>query len=220
MGKRSSKQIIFQTSTTGLAQSLYKRHLAALGLTDTAEYRTWCQEHGFGQGRNKNWRQRQEERRCARQAAQQAELLCVLNCHIRDLGLGTVGEYARWCKTRGVSGAGNKSMARHRKEAAIAQKERADAALQTLRPEQRNLNYWLTAIFEDTVEQNLLPTPILQLVWSVAHTEKNLQTRKVLRHLLSVIGTKSRLLQTEGSLPFLVEDWHNTYTSFASFQTA
>ncbi len=211
MGKRSSKQKLYVTSTTGLSQSLYKRHLAALGLTDTAAYRTWCLEHGFGQGRNKSWKRRQEERRCAQKAEQREGLLCILNRHIRHLGMETIGEYEDWCKSHGVSVTGNKTASRRRQEAAIAQHERADATLQVLRPEQRGFDYWLTAIFEDTVEQNLLPTLILQLIYSVVRAENNLQTRKILRRFLSAIGAKSRLLQTEGGLPSLPEDWHNTY---------
>ena len=211
MGKRSSKQKLYVTATTGLSQSLYKRHLAALGLTDTAAYRTWCQEHGFGQGRNKSWKRRQKERRCAQKVAQREELLCVLNCHIRDLGMGTVGEYEDWCHARRINDTGNKSASRRRQEAAIAQNEQADATLRIPRPEQRGFDCWLTAIFEDTVEPNLLPTPILQLIYSVVRTENTLRARKILHHFFSVVGAKSRLLQTEGGLPLLSEDWRNTY---------
>ena len=210
MGKRS-KQKLYVTATTGLSQSLYKRHLSALGFTDTAAYRIWCQEHGFGQGRNKSWKRRQEERRYAQKAAQREELLCILNCHIRDLGMGTIGEYEAWCHSRWISETGNKSASRRRNEAAIARNERADATLQILRPEQRGFDYWLTAIFEDSVERNLLPTTVLQLIHYVVGMENNLQTRKILRRFLSMIGAKCRLLQTEGGLPSLSEDWHNTY---------
>lgn len=211
MGKRSNKQRVVVPPTACLSQAVFTRHLSKLGFADGAAYRAWCRQNGFGQGRQKSWKQRREEKHCALKKARQEEIDRVANRHASDLGLRTLSEYAQWCETHGISCTKNKSRAQRRKELEITQRERADTVLQILRPAQCSMEFWLEAIFDGSVENHQLPTPLLQRVDRILQAEKTLRIRKVFRRLLFIVAANGRLLRTDGGLLAGDEHWYNTY---------
>src|SRR5688500_15693184 len=103
MPKRPSKRSkSHHTITPPAPGKEIQRHLRDLGLESLHAYQSWCREHGFRVGLDKNWHELRDEARHAQRAAEEAAVAAERQRHIESLGLKDEAEYQDWCARHGL----------------------------------------------------------------------------------------------------------------------
>ena len=187
-------------------------HIASLGLSSMAEYQAWCRKHGLPGAANKGWQERRDERRLADLDTVASDADDRLKAHIAQLGLASVDAYQHWCAENGLSAGLNKSAAQRKREAQVAERLRADAALLSTRRMTSKPNHTLRRIYEGEFTDDDMPTPLLAKIHDgFRQTDGCPGARDALYAVLRQVEKRSDLLSLEPVVPRFGDEPGNTY---------
>ena len=141
-----------------------RRHLKALGLSNTSEYREWCKKAGLSPVLNKRYNDLKRELQIASSVTKKGKTQAALFQHIETLGLTTIKEYQKWCRDVGVGTSLHKSDDQREKEKKMLRRQQSDASLTQARRQKRNMSEAISEIRSGNVTDDDLTNPIMRLV--------------------------------------------------------
>jgi hypothetical protein len=135
-----------------------------------------------------------------------------LNKHVKTLGLGSVDEYRRWCRNRGIGTGLHKSLVKFEQEQKLASRIRGEAVLSDTRRRTRRPGKTITQLYREEIDKGRLGADYLLKIRSLfKRFVDDTRTRRALYEILMQVERHDDLMSLEPAIGGLGAAEGNTF---------